>query len=162
MTPVVPTTPTQPTVPTTPVTPVQPSNPTQPQNPTEPTTPTAPVEIRWSPAEIFNPTIDTNKCYGARELSSIIDQQNAVTKTFKKSLAFGATYELTRYNGTEDYRPRSYIRRDEAARLFATFARNVLCRTPSLTYSNQFSDLANADQSLIPYIKDAYELGIFK
>lgn len=91
-----------------------------------------------------------------------MDQHNAVTKAFKKSLAFGATYELTRYNGTEDYRPTSYIRRDEAARLFATFARNVLCRTPSLTYSDQFSDLANADQSLIPYIKDAYELGIFK
>ena len=159
MTPVVPTTPTQPTSPTTPVEPVQPSTPTTPQSPNGPTTP---VEITWTPAEIFNPTIDTNKCYGERELSSIIDQQNAVTKTFKKSLAFGATYELTRYNGTEDYRPTSYIRRDEAARLFSTFARNVLCRTPSLTYSDQFSDLGNADQSLVPYIKDAYELGIFK
>ena len=52
--------------------------------------------------------------------------------------------------------------REEASRLLSQFARNVLCRTPHITYNASYVDVDGADMTLMPYIKDAYELGIFK
>lgn len=41
------------------------------------------------------------------------------------------------------------------------FAKKVLCRVPTYSYTNQFTDLDKADPTLIPYIKNSYEYVIF-
>lgn len=82
---------------------------------------------------------------------------------YKEALYFARLFDLTRYSDTLAYRPRDYVTREEAAKLFSQFATNILCRTPYIQYdASVFSDISTADPTLIPYIKQAYELGIFK
>jgi S-layer homology domain len=54
------------------------------------------------------------------------------------------------------------LRRNEAAKMFVEFAKNVLCREAKTTYTSQYTDITNADSTLVPYIKQAYEFGILK
>jgi hypothetical protein len=88
----------------------------------------------------------------------LVDQKNSTTNTFKKALAFAIHYDLTKYDGTKDFRPDSLITREEAAKLFSQFAIRVLCRTPHLEYTNQFTDIDLSDSTLLPFIKQSYEL----
>jgi len=88
--------------------------------------------------------------------------QDAVGTEYAYGLTFALWYDLTRYNGTVDFRPSDDMTREEAARLLSEFARNVLCRKPHMVYNASFIDIDGADATLMPYIKDAYELGIFK
>ena len=85
-----------------------------------------------------------------------------MSQHFKSAQSVLYAYGLTRYNGTLDFRPTSQITRQEAARFFVQFAKNILCRTPHLTYTNNFSDIAGADSTLLQSIKESYEYGIFK
>jgi hypothetical protein len=71
------------------------------------------------------------------------------------------SYGLTRWRGTADFAPTRKITRQEAARFMVEFAVNVLCRKPTYSYTNQFTDIANADPTLTPYIKQSYEYKIF-
>ena len=41
------------------------------------------------------------------------------------------------------------------------FATNVLCRKPSRSYADQFTDLGDADPTLLPYIYKSYDYLIF-
>lgn len=113
-------------------------------------------------SQIMNQSIDQAKCYAIPQEVSVVDQGNAITPRYAKALLFGNAFGLTKYNGTIDYRPGSYMTRQEAARLFSQFAQNVLCRKEHLTYTNQFSDLDLADPTLQKYIQQSYEFGIFK
>lgn len=71
------------------------------------------------------------------------------------------SYELTRWQGTRDYRPFDYLTREEAARFMVEFAINVLCRKPNKSYADNFSDISNANPTLINYIKKSYEYDVF-
>ena len=71
------------------------------------------------------------------------------------------SYGLTKWKGTEDYRPYDYLTRAEAAKFMVEFADNVLCRTTTRTYDNNFSDMAGTNNSLVPFIQKAYEYNIF-
>ena len=46
--------------------------------------------------------------------------------------------------------------------MFVEFARNILCRQKTTTYNNQYSDIADTDWTLQPYIIEAYEFGIMR
>lgn len=41
------------------------------------------------------------------------------------------------------------------------FAQNVLCRKKTRTYDDRFVDIAGANPTLVPFIKDSYEYEIF-
>lgn len=53
------------------------------------------------------------------------------------------------------------LTRQEAARFMVKFAENVLCRKRTRIYDAHFTDLGNADPSLIPFIRASYEYQIF-
>lgn len=58
------------------------------------------------------------------------------------------SYQLTRWQGTKDFAPERSLTRQEAARFMTEFATNVLCRKPSRSYANQFTDLGDTDPTL--------------
>lgn len=90
-----------------------------------------------------------------------IDQNNNVSQKFKVAHQMLYSYGLTTWKGTQDYRPYNYLTRAEAAKFMVEFADNVLCRTTTRTYDNNFSDIGAIDSSLIPFIQKAYEYNIF-
>lgn len=71
------------------------------------------------------------------------------------------SYQLTRWQGTKDFAPERSLTRQEAARFMTEFATNVLCRKPSRSYAHQFTDLGDADPTLLPYIYKSYDYLIF-
>jgi hypothetical protein len=148
-----------------------PVNPT-PNNPVD-TTPTAEELIEEESPEadtnlpltesdksrIFNPSF-TQTCFDFINKQTI-DQWVEVSETFLDAHQLFYSYSLTKRQWTKDYRPFSTITREEAARFFVEFAKNVLCRKPNYTYSAQFSDLSEADATLESFVKESYEFGIF-
>ncbi len=108
---------------------------------------------------IFNPTI--TGCVN-RSNEPIIDQWNNISEKFKISHQMLYSYYLTKWRGTVDYRPATYITREQAAKFMTQFAENVLCRKKQYTYNNRFADLDKADDTLQDYIKLSYEYWIFK
>ncbi len=88
----------------------------------------------------MNATIQTDKCYARKNDRSVV-YQDTVGAAYAHGLTFALWYDLTRYNGTIDFRPGDYMTREESARLLSQFARNVLCRTPHLVYNNAFVDV---------------------
>ena len=114
----------------------------------------------WVDEEIFNPTIG-NTCFTIMDKNTI-DQWILVTEAFKKAHQMLYSYELTRWQGTADYRPYDGLTRQEAARFMVEFAVNVLCRKPNKVYNNNFNDIADANPTLISYIKKSYEYNIFQ
>ncbi len=126
---------------------------TQPSDPIEPRKPI----IAW----VFNSGIQDGICY-IRWTWNTIDQWNNVTELFKKAHQMLYSYGLTKWQGTRDYRPYASFTREEAARFTVEFAKNVLCRKPNKKYVNNFTDISNADLTLVPYIKQSYEYNIFQ
>jgi cysteine-rich repeat protein len=111
----------------------------------------------------LNPVLNTEKkCYNPKNTATI----TLWTDTKQKDLLIYQwllkSYWLTKYDNTDTYRPDSGLRRNEAAKMFVEFAKNVLCREAKITYTNQYTDITNADSTLVPYIKQAYEFGILK
>ena len=126
------------------------------------TTPTT-GEITYKNEEIFNTSILDGKCYTRRPLQNILDSLTLKTsEEFKKSQSFLRSYEMTRYNSIDQFRPKDDLTREEAAKIFSNFAINVLCRKPDKNLSIHYSDVENADPTLKPYITLAYQLGVMK
>ena len=120
-------------------------------------------EITYKEEEIFNPSILNGKCYTRRPLQEIVDSLTLKTsEEFKKSQSFLRSYEMTRYNSIDQFRPKDDLTREEAAKIFSNFAINVLCRKPDTNLSIHYSDVENADPTLKPYITLAYQLGVMK
>ena len=118
-----------------------------------------PVETKEVEKQLFNPSIKTN-CFNPLD-EKTIDQGNAMTELLKQAHQMLYSYQLTRWQGTRDFAPERSLTRQEAARFMTEFATNVLCRKPSRSYANQFTDLGDADPTLLPYIYKSYDYLIF-
>lgn len=71
--------------------------------------------------------------------------------------------QVTRYNTQETYAPFSLVTREQAAKMLTQFFTTYVENPPRVDMSNcQFSDTANADPTLKPYILDACQFSIFK
>lgn len=108
---------------------------------------------------LLNPSF-TQSCFDYKD-EKTIDQWVKVSETFIDAHQLFYSYSLTKRQWTKDYRPFSTITREEAARFFVEFAKNVLCRKPNYTYTAQFSDINESDDTLASFIKASYEFGIF-
>ena len=84
-----------------------------------------------------------------------------MTELLKQAHQMLYSYQLTRWQGTRDFAPERSLTRQEAARFMTEFATNVLCRKPSRSYADQFTDLGDADPTLLPYIYKSYDYLIF-
>ena len=118
-----------------------------------------PVETKEVEKQLFNPTIKTS-CFNPLD-EKTIDQGNAMTELLKQAHQMLYSYQLTRWQGTRDFAPERSLMRQEAARFMTEFATNVLCRKPSRSYADQFTDLGDADPTLLPYIYKSYDYLIF-
>ena len=118
-----------------------------------------PVETKEVEKQLFNPTIKTS-CFNPLDQKTI-DQGNAMTELLKQAHQMLYSYQLTRWQGTRDFAPERSLTRQEAARFMTEFATNVLCRKPSRSYADQFTDLGDADPTLLPYIYKSYDYLIF-
>ena len=118
-----------------------------------------PVETKEVEKQLFNPTIKTS-CFNPLD-EKTIDQGNAMTELLKQAHQMLYSYQLTRWQGTKDFAPERSLTRQEAARFMTEFATNVLCRKPSRSYANHFTDLGDADPTLLPYIYKSYDYLIF-
>ncbi len=128
-----------------------------------PTTETNPNQITFQESELFNPSIEDGKCYFRRAHQGIQTSKTIqTTEEFNKALSFLWSYEMTKFDSVDGYDPNRNLSREEAAKLFANFAMHVLCRQPDKSLNINYSDTANADPSLTPYITLAYQLGLMK
>ena len=118
-----------------------------------------PVETKEVEKQLFNPTIKTS-CFNPLDQKTI-DQGNAMTELLRQAHQMLYSYQLTRWQGTRDFAPERSLTRQEAARFMTEFAINVLCRKPSRSYADQFTDLGDADPTLLPYIYKSYDYLIF-
>ena len=118
-----------------------------------------PVETKEVEKQPFNPTIKTS-CFNPLDQKTI-DQGNAMTELLKQAHQMLYSYQLTRWQGTRDFAPERSLTRQEASRFMTEFATNVLCRKPSRSYADQFTDLGDADPTLLPYIYKSYDYLIF-
>ena len=118
-----------------------------------------PVETKEVEKQLFNPTIKIS-CFNPLDQKTI-DQGNAMTELLKQAHQMLYSYQLTRWQGTRDFAPERSLTRQEAARFMTEFATNVLCRKPSRSYADQFTDLGDADPTLLPYIYKSYDYLIF-
>ncbi len=109
---------------------------------------------------IFNPDFEGHQCYSLLDEQTIY-QGNKVTDNFLVAHQMLYSYTMTTWRGTKDYAPERRLTRQEAAKFMVNFAKKVLCRTPNYEYTNQFTDIENADPTLLPYIKQSYEYKIF-
>ena len=118
-----------------------------------------PVETKEVEKQLFNPTIKTS-CFNPLDQKTV-DQGNAMTELLRQAHQMLYSYQLTRWQGTRDFAPERSLTRQEAARFMTEFATNVLCRKPSRSYAEQFTDLGDADPTLLPYIYKSYDYLIF-
>ena len=117
----------------------------------------------FTDSQIFNPTIFDGQCYNRRPLQEIKNSLTLKTsEEFKKSQSFLRSYEMTRYDSIDRFRPKDDLTREEAAKIFSNFAINVLCRKPDMNLKINYRDLENANTTLKQYITTAYQLGIMK
>lgn len=117
------------------------------------------METKEVEKQLFNPTIKTS-CFNPLD-EKTIDQGNAMTELLKQAHQMLYSYQLTRWQGTKDFAPERSLTRQEAARFMTEFATNVLRRKPSRSYADQFTDLGDADPTLLPYIYKSYDYLIF-
>lgn len=101
-------------------------------------------------------------CYNPQDSVNIILWENTKNKDQVVYQWLLRAYWLTKYSETDIYMPEKWLTREEAAKMFVNFARNVLCRTSQFTYNNPYIDIDKADPTLKPYIIMAYEYGIMK
>ena len=109
--------------------------------------------------QTFNPSI-WSTCFKPLNKKTI-DQGIKVSEAFKTAHQMLYSYQLTKRQGTRDYRPFDYLTREEAARFMVEFAQNVLCRKPTRSYNNNFSDINTANPTLTKFIRESYNYGIF-
>ena len=100
------------------------------------------------------------KCYTPKEVVDITLWKNATNKDLLVYQALLKSYDLTMFSDTDSYKPENGLKRYEAAKMFTNFAKHVLCRESINTYNNEYTDIENIDETLKPYIIQAYEYGI--
>jgi uncharacterized repeat protein (TIGR01451 family) len=121
----------------------------------------------WTTVEIktpVNPVLESEKkCYSPKEIVNITLGKNTTNKDQMVYQALLKSYDLTMFSDTDLYRPDSRLRRNEAAKMFVNFAKYVLCREKVKEYNDGiYTDIIWTDETLVPYIKQAYEYGILK
>ncbi len=112
------------------------------------------------PHSLFNPDFEEKQCYKLLDEKTFY-QANRVSARFILAHQMLYSYSLTTLRWTKDYMPYRRLTRQEAAKFMVNFAKKVLCRTPNYSYTNQFTDIEDADPTLLPYIKQSYEYKIF-
>lgn len=117
------------------------------------------VEIKT----IKNPSLQSEKkCYSPKEVVDITLWKNTTNKDQLVYQALLKSYDLTMFTDTDTYKPNNRLKRYEAAKMFTNFAKHVLCREAKTSYNNEYKDIATTDETLRPYIIQAYEYGILK
>jgi hypothetical protein len=121
----------------------------------------------WTTVEIktpVNPVLESEKkCYTPKEIVNITLWKNTTNKDQMVYQALLKSYDLTIFSDTDLYRPNSRLTRNEAAKMFVNFAKYVLCREKVKEYNDTiYTDIVWTDETLLPYIKQAYEYGILK
>lgn len=71
--------------------------------------------------------------------------------------------QITRYNTQDTYGPFNLVTREQAAKMLAQFFTTYVQDPQRIDIGNcQFTDIANTDPTLKPYILDACQFSIFK
>jgi hypothetical protein len=71
-------------------------------------------------------------------------------------------YDITSFDEIYKFQPNDKLTREQAAKIFSLFATKVLCRLPDTSLQIDYSDIDNANDTLKPYITQAYQLGLMK
>ncbi len=118
--------------------------------------------IKFSAADVFNPDIPDKLCFERKNDVEIFDSSTIkTTEEFKMALTFLNSYGMTIFNNIDAFQIYEPMTRAQAAKMFSNFAMNVLCRkADDITIS--YTDTANVDSTLAPYIVKAYQLGLMK
>jgi Domain of unknown function (DUF5011)/S-layer homology domain len=120
----------------------------------------------WQKAEVIlekNIILETKKvCYIPPASVTITLWAQEVPKDILAYQWLLHSYWLTKFTDTDSYKPKNWLKRYEAAKIFVEFARNVLCRQKTASYNNQYTDITDIDPTLKPYIIEAYEYGIMQ
>ena len=112
---------------------------------------------------VENPVLGREKrCYSPKEVVEITLGQNKTNKDLLVYQALLKSYDLTIFSDTDSYRPDNGLKRYEAAKMFTNFAKHVLCREKTQEYKGQYDDIEGIDDTLRPYIEEAYEYGILR
>lgn len=69
---------------------------------------------------------------------------------------------ITKYSTVEEYRPFDSVTRQEAAKIFLAYRKATIDGIPELLTGCVFTDLANADVSLLASIKTACQYGLMR
>lgn len=95
--------------------------------------------------------------------SGTVTQGTQITDPeFLLALQFLRTYDLTKFENGDTYMPLENLTREQAAKMISNFAVNTMCKVPDTTRNCTFTDTANADVSLKPYITTICQLGIMQ
>jgi hypothetical protein len=62
------------------------------------------------------------------------------------------------FRAIDDYDPYRNLTRQEAAKMLAKFAMNVLCRKPNLALDIMYDDKSSIHPDLLSYVRLAYQL----
>ncbi|MBP6910775.1 hypothetical protein KBC03_04260 [Patescibacteria group bacterium] len=82
---------------------------------------------------------------------------------FNDALLWMYNTQITRYNTQETYSPFNLVTREQAAKMLAQFFTTYVENPERIDISScQFTDTANSDPTLKPYILDACQFSIFK
>jgi hypothetical protein len=101
------------------------------------------------------------KCFIPNKYSVIQLWENTKNKDLVFYQGFLQAYWLTKFIDTDSYKWDNGLKRYEAAKMFVEFAKKVLCREEREVYKDwMYNDIDDVDITLVPYIKDAYELWI--
>lgn len=69
---------------------------------------------------------------------------------------------ITKYSTVEEYRPFDSVTRQEAAKIFLAYRKATIDGTPEFVTGCVFTDLTNADVSLLASIKTACQYGLMR
>lgn len=87
-------------------------------------------------------------------------QNNRQIKDFSTILSRMHNKWLTKYNVISDFRPHEYITREQSAKFFTEFGKIIWLNKWSENCA--FTDISNADYSLIPFIVEACQYNLLK
>lgn len=119
--------------------------------------------VKFNNDNIYNNSIKDWYCYTRPANISLIDSSmNTTSEEFKSALTFLYSYSMTSFRSIDEFWIHRNLSRQEAAKILSNFAINVLCRKPDFNLEIWYTDIENADNTLKPYIKLAYQLGLMK
>lgn len=76
---------------------------------------------------------------------SINERRNGgvLLKNVQSAVDYLSSEKLTKYTTAESFQPDAFLRRDEAAKFFSVFAKEVMHKTADTTKKCEFNDLAS-------------------